>query len=577
MRINLRTQLIAVVTFLSALLVANVAVAFDHLEITVVNPQIVQGRPAVTAQVGFSVRVRAANADGSTDTAADFINAEFYTDDVPANLPPRSYLQGGERQFDNLVLLASGSPIRLRVRDADDSSVPFGEILIDCYDYVESFTLVVPPGDKFVDQVVNVTLQARDIGGGLVLNFRDDIVLDAAIGDFASGTTITVPGTAFSLGEATVPIVFWGTDPVTRENTLSAINTRVYPGQGSAATGSAIVSPLRPGPLGTVVLLLPGESLTPGVSPGKTGTPLPQISGNSFNGIDVYATDSHWNPVEPTAYPQLSWSSDDPSAGVILPPGGAMASNAELDETVRLIQSGLRRVTVTASGSLNASSESNVVVNPEGLDHFVFDYTAWDTLDVQVTTIPFSLRVRAEDVNNNPFPFNGQVTIRAKLGATDESEDYAIVNNTNFVNGQLDALVQVTKRAFSARVIVDSNGGVVGQSGHFQVNSGPLNRILLTFPGETWVPGLNDETFSGNTGTPNNVIAGQEIFPVTVRPVDRYANIVSGLRNVTISSPTGYFELPDYPNNLISLNNPVDVRVILRTAGRNNSRPTQAG
>ena len=327
--------------------------------------------------VGFSVRVRAANADGSTDTAADFINAEFYTDDVPANLPPRSYLQGGERQFDNLVLLASGSPIRLRVRDADDSSVPFGEILIDCYDYVESFTLVVPPGDKFVDQVVNVTLQARDIGGGLVLNFRDDIVLDAAIGDFASGTTTTVPGTAFSLGEATVPIVFWGTDPVTRENTLSAINTRVYPGQGSAATGSAIVSPLRPGPLGTVVLLLPGESLTPGVSPGKTGTPLPQISGNSFNGIDVYATDSHWNPVEPTAYPQLSWSSDDPSAGVILPPGGAMASNAELDETVRLIQSGLRRVTVTASGSLNASSESNVVVNPEGLDHFVFDYTAW--------------------------------------------------------------------------------------------------------------------------------------------------------------------------------------------------------
>ena len=568
MHTNLRTRWIAGVILVTTLSIPGLASAFDHLEITVVNPQIVQGRPAVTVQVGFSVRVRAVNADGSTDVAADFINAELYTDDVPANLPPRAYLQGGERQFDNLVFLASGAPIRLRVRDADDPSVPFGEILIDCYDYAETFTLVVPPGDKFVDQVVDVTLQARDGAGNLVLNFRDDVVLDALIGDFAGGPTVTVPGPSFNLGEVTVPLVFWGTDPVTRENTLSATNTRVYPGQGSAATGSAVVTPLRPGPLATVVLLLPGESLTPGVSPGKSGTPLPQISGNSFNGVDVYATDQHWNPVEPTTYPSLSWSTDDPSGGVILPPGGAMASNAELDESIRLILSGVRRVTVTASGSISASSESNVVVNPEGLDHFVFDYAVWDTTDVQVTTIPFQLRVRAEDINGNPFPFNGQVTVRAKLGATDESEDYVIVSNTTFVNGQLDALVQVTKRAFSARVVVDSNGGVVAESGTFQVNSGPLDRILLTFPGETWVPGLNDENFSGNTGTPNNVVAGQEIFPVTVRPVDRYANIVSGLRNVTMSSPTGYFELPDYPNNLISINNPVDIRVVLRTAGQ---------
>ncbi len=564
----MRNQLTIAATLCMLLIAAERASAFDRLEVEVVNPQLVQGRPAVTTQVSFSVRVRAVNADGSTDLTADFINAELYTDDVPATLPPRSYLQAGERQFDNLVFLASGSAIRLRVRDADDLSVPFGEVLIDCYDYVDAFTVVIPPGDKFVDQAIDVTLQARDINGNLVLNFRDDVVLDALVGDFSSGATITVPGTSFSLGQVTVPVVFWGTDPITRENTLTATNTRIYTGQGASATGSAIVTPLRPGSLSTVVLVLPGEILTPGVSPGKSGSPLPQVSGNAFNGVDVYATDLHWNPVEPTAYPNLSWSTDDPSAAVLLPPGGPMASNVELDETIRLIQSGLRRVTVTASGSIAATSESNVVVNPEGLDHFVFDYTVWDTTDVQVTTIPFQLRVRAQDINNNSFPFNGQVTIRAKLGTSDESEDYVIVSNTTFVNGQLDALVQVTKRAFSARVVVDSNGGVVAESGRFQVNSGPLDRILLTFPGETWVPGLNDPNFSGNTGTPNNVVAGQEISPVTVRPVDRYANIVSGLRNVTMSSPTGYFQLPDYPNNLISLSNPVDIRVILRTAGQ---------
>ena len=543
----------------------GLVMAFDHLEIEVVNPHLVGGDPAVTVQVDFSVRVRAVNADGSTDVTADFINAELYSPDVPATLPPSDYLQNGERQFDALQFLAAGQPVRLRVRDADDGSVPHAEVLIDCYNYVDHFLLVIPSGDKYVDQAVNLTVIAMDAGGELVANFRDDVTLDALVGDFASGPTLTLPGNFFGLGQADLPLVFWGTDPVTRENRLLATNSITYPGQAGPASGESVVAPLHPGPLATVVLLLPGETLTPGVSPGKSGTPQPQVSGHAFDGVDVYATDQRWNPVESAPYPALSWSSDDPSGGVSLPAGGPMAGNAELDESVTLIQSGLRRVAVTASGPIDATGESFVTVNPEGLDHFIFDYTVWDTTTVQVTTIPFQLRVRAEDANNNPFLFNGQVTLRARLGASDESEDYLLTDNTTFVDGQLAALVQVTKRAFSARLIVDSNADVVGVSGSFQVNSGPLDRILITFPGETWVPGLNDELFSGSIGVPNSTVAGLIIEPVTIRPVDRYGNIVPGQRNVTISCPTGYFELPDYPNNLISLSNPVDIRAVLRT------------
>ena len=286
------------------------------------------------------------------------------------------------------------------------------------------------------------------------------------------------------------------------------------------------------------MLLLPGEQLTPGVSPGKSGTPLAQISGNSFSGVDVYATDQHWNPVETGPYPDLAWSSDDPSLGVVLPAGGTMGGNAELDESATLIQAGLRRVSISASGAVSAGDESFVSVNPEGLDHFVFDYAVWDTTDIQVTTIPFQLRVYAMDSHGNPFPFNGEITLRARLGTSDESEDYLITNSTVFFDGQLDALVQVTKRAFSARIIVDSNSDVVGVSGDFQVNSGPLDKILMTWPGETWVPGLNDATFSGNIGSPNPLAAGQVVDPVTHPPVDRYGNIVAGTRNVTLRRPT---------------------------------------
>ncbi len=548
------------------LMTAGGARAFDHLEITVVNPHLVAGHPAVTVETDFSVNVRAANADGSTDVTANFIHAALQSPDVAAQLPARQYLVNGEYQFDNVRYLADGQPVRLRVYDFDDGSVPPAEVEINCYNYVHHFDLTVPAGDKFVDQPIALQVTARDAAGVAVLNFRDDIVLDALIGHFPSGPTQNVSGLDFNLGVATVPVTFWGTDPITRENELTATNSVVYPGQSGAAEGSATVTPLRPGPLDDVVLLLPGEDLTPGVSPGKTGVPNSQTSGMNFGGITVYATDQHWNPIEPAALPNLSWSSDDPAAGVVLPAGGVMGGNPESALSSTLIRSGTTRMTISASGAVTASSRSDLIINPQGLDHFEFDAGVWNPSDPQVTTIPFNVRIYARDSNNNTFPLNGAVSLRVRIGTTDESADYILSNNSTFVDGQLDALIQVTKRGFSARLIVDS--GVVGESAAFQVNAGPAEKILISFPGETWVNGLNDENFSGNQGTPNAVTAGDVIQPVTIRPVDRYNNLAPGNRNVTLGCPSGYFELPDYPGNVVTIDNPTDIRVVLRTAGQ---------
>ncbi len=540
------------------------ALAFDHLEITVVNPHIVAGRPAVTVQTPFSVQVRAVNGDGSTDTNADFINAQLQSPDVAANLPASAYLQNGERQFDGVTFLAPGQPVRLRVFDADDASVPTAEVQINCYNFVHHFQIAVPTGNKYVDQAVNVTITALDQAGGTVLNYRDDVVLTALVGHFSTGPSITVSGLSFANGQVTVPVTFWGTDPVTRENTLTATATVMYPGQTTPAVGSAVVSPLLPGPLSDIMLLLPGETLTPGVSPGKSGTPNSQTSGASFGGIRVYATDQRWNPVMSGPYPSIGWSSDDPDAGVVLPPAAVMVGNPETSYTATLIRSGTTRVTADASGAVSANSRSDVVINPEGLDHFEFDTGIWNPTDVQITTIPFNIRVIARDSNGNVFPLNGQVSLRVRIGTSDESADYIITNNSTFHNGQLDALIQVTKRGFSARIIVDS--GVVGESPTFQVNNGPCEKILMTFPGETWVNGLNDPTFGGNQGVPNAVVAGSIITPVTIRPVDRFNNLAPGNRNVTFTCPTGWFQLPDYPGNIVAISNPTDIRVVFRTA-----------
>lgn len=543
---------------------ATDALAFDYLEITVVNPHMVAGRPAVTVETDFSVNVRAVNNDGTTDLNADFIHAQLISPDVAAVLPGASYLSGGEFQFDNVRFLSDGQPVRLRVIDADDGSVPAADVNINCYNYVHHFDLGIPGGDKFVDQAIDVTITARDLNGVAVLNFRDDLTLTALVGHFPSGPTVLVSGGNFALGVSTEPVTFWGTDPVTRENVLTATNSVVYPGQASAAQGSATVTPLRPGPLDGVVLLLPGEDLTPGVSPGKTGVPSTQTSGQSFGGISAYATDLHWNPVEGGGLPNLSWVSDDPNGAVVLPAGGVMGGNPESSLNATLIRSGTTRVTLTASGAVNGTSRSDVVINPQGLDHFEFDTGVWNPDDPQVTTIPFNIRIIARDGANNVFPLNGAVSLRVRIGAADESADYILTNNSAFVDGRLDALVQVTKRGFSAYIVVDA--GVVGTSPGFQVNAGPAEKILMSFPGETWVNGLNDENFSGNQGTPNAVTAGDIITSMDIRPVDRYNNLAPGSRNVTFSCPSGWFELPDYPGNVITINNATSARVVLRSA-----------
>lgn len=532
-------------------LVPAVALAFDHLEITVINPEIVDGRPSVTIYEQFNVLVRAVNADGTTDTAADFIRAALSSPDVAATLPASAYLQNGERIFTGINFLDDGQPVRLRVADQDDGSVPFAQVDINCYNFVHHFEIGVPAGDKYVGQTVSLTVIARDLMNVAVRNFDDDVVLSPALGHFTAGPSVTVGGGSFVFGVAAVDVVFQGTDPALQQNTVNARNTVVYPTQAAAAAGSGLVAPLYPGSLSRVVLLLPGQTLTPGVSPGRSGTAIAQISGFPFTGIDVYATDQYWNPVASAPFPTLAWSANDAAPGVSLPAGGAMSSNTVQDQSATLMTSGLRQVTVTASGPISTSSSANVQVNPAGLHHFSFDYAVLDTNAVQATTTPFQIRVRAYDSFNNLFAYNGPVSMRVRIGAGDESADYLITTSNNFVNGVLNASVQVTKRAFSVRLIIDSNTGVVSLSGDFQVNAGPMEKVLFTLPGQTWTPGLNDPAFGGNIGLPTPIIAGQMIETLEIRAVDRYGNLVSGSRTVAITCPTGHLLLLDGGGTLI--------------------------
>ena len=546
---------------------ATGAGAWDYTELTVIDANEVDGNPAVTIGQGFCVLVRTMNGDGSVDTSVNALLFELYTTHS-ATLPPSRYIVNGEIQFDNVVFGAPGTGIQLEARAVDDVTAPKGYEWINCYPFVDHFNVSIPSGDKWVGQSIDVALTAVDEFGVPIANFADDVSLAPAIGHLAAGPTQLVSGSGFDHGQAIVPLQFLGTDPLTRSNTLTATGSRIYPGQSGYPSGDATVTPLWPADLDGVVLLLPGEQLSPGVPPGKTGAPDPQLAGVSFE-ARVHAVDAWWNPVlesDPGLPFTVSYASSDAHPGVVLPPDASMSGNLLSSQEITLITAATHGVSATATGSIADVSNSYLDLAPQSLDHFEFNYAVWDTLDVQVTTQPFNVRITARDFYENLYPFDGAVSLRIRYGV-DESEDYILSSSSVFAGGQLDTDIQVTRRFFSCALVCDSGGSASSVSGAFQVNPGPLASFLVTLPGQTYAPGLNTPGYSGNLGTPNPVTAGDVISPAVVRPVDAFFNMVGGNHFVGASSGDGYFELPAYPDNNFTVSNATNVDLVMRTHG----------
>ena len=546
---------------------APAALAWDYTELTVINAVQVDGNPAVTLGQGFSVRVRTMNGSGTVDTSVNALLFELYTTHN-ATLPPAHYIVNGEIQFDDVVFNAAGTGIQLEARAVDDVTAPKGYEWINCYPFVDHFNLSLPAGDKWVGQDIAVTLTAVDEFGVPIANFADDVNLSAALGHLGSGPTALLSGSAFNHGQAVVDIQFLGTDILTRANTLTATGGRIYPGQSSYPTGSAVVTPLWPAALDGIVLLLPGEALTPGVPPGKSGAPSAQFAGVPF-AATVYAVDAWWNPVlatDPGLPFTVSYASSDAHGDAMVPPAAAMSGNVLADQSITLITAAMHSVSASASGSIVDLDNSYVNLAPQSLDHFEFNYAIWDTLDVQVTTQPFLVRLTARDFYDNRYSFDGAVSLRVRYG-TDESEGYILSSSNTFSDGELQTDIQVTRRFYSCALVCDSGGSASSTSGSFQVDPGPLASFLVTLPGQTYAPGLNTPGYGGNLGAPNPVTAGDVISPAVVRPVDAYFNMVGGTHFVGASSGDGYFELPAYSDNNFTVSNATDVDLIQRSHG----------
>jgi hypothetical protein len=145
--------------------------------------------------------------------------------------------------------------------------------------------------------------------------------------------------------------------------TATAIDTNLL---DPTTTWAPSVSPsagtftVLPGPATQFLVVVPGETYTPGSPTGKLGSPVSQIAGSSFT-VTVYQTDSEFNQVPSTTTPNVLITSNDAGAQV----------NSPLNSSP-LLTEGFINYTVTASLAqagfiITASTTTGTPIGAQGI------------------------------------------------------------------------------------------------------------------------------------------------------------------------------------------------------------------
>lgn len=520
---------------------AGVALAYNHLEIVTSG-----GESDETQSVGFSVIVTARNPDGTIDAGA-YPLVSFTSSDPNASLPPNSYLSGGQATFNNLVLNTPGDQT-ITVSDYYDPTVLEGTLPLNVHRFVDHFDFVIPHGAKSVGVPFQITIVAKDNTGATNLIFSDNVSLSASVGEISPSSVL---GSSFTNGEATLMVTLYGTDLITHINSITCTNNITYPGQPQTPSGTSENFTISPGSYSTIILLFPGESLTPGSAPGKSGEPTQQVAGVSFSEVKVKAVDEYWNPVSAPPYPTISFSSTDTLA--TLPPLTPMTSNSESFSNLVLRTAGSQTVIVEEDIDHNTNVSTILIVH-NSVNHFSFAQIP----SPQTTITPFNVSITARDAfENRVYSFNSDIALESSTGPYTYTPTLVTLTS-----GVWTGLVHVTKKANNGYLTCDDLAGHTGRSNDFTINAGPFSELLIVLPGETYTPGISP----GRSNPPTEVQAG-EMVTATIRAVDEYWNQVAGssvLVPISISSSTGYIESLDDGAQLTQFGIG-DYRVIFRT------------
>jgi hypothetical protein len=293
----------------------------------------------------------------------------------------------------------------------------------------------------------------------------------------------------------------------------SYINISVQDRTNPPHTGYSNQFNVVAGQISKLQVLLPGESTTPGISPGKKGTVNDILAGSSIN-VRVNAVDAFWNVITNSS-DVVHFVSSDPLAG--LPPDSPLNMGTR-QVVITLNSTGLQTVSAfdLTSPQVSPATSTQIRVNPGNLDHFVFD----QIYGPKFVGTPFSVKINAVDLLGNLVSaYSGLVTLSASTG------DGTIVPVTaNFINGTWMGNITLKKAAGGVflHALDNATPPHSGTSKEFEVKPGTLAGFQVIVPGLSATPGVSP----GYMGTPKAQNVGRP-FSININGVDEYWNVVT--------------------------------------------------
>ncbi|RKZ06660.1 hypothetical protein DRQ32_10895, partial [bacterium] len=243
------------------------------------------------------------------------------------------------------------------------------------------------------------------------------------------------------------------------------------------------------GPYADLVVLLPGETATPGLAPGKIGTPLPVTSGLSVPAT-VQATDAWWNPVadQPAVHFSSSTyfqmiSANDQALGV----GGTRSFDVFFKAATT------QTLSVADLIQPSSNDSSDIVVTPGAFDRLMV-IAPGETPDpggpeadgkigtpsTRTASLEFNLRVQSVDQFWNQVDNS---TENISLASDDNSltPTNPINNGQSMVNGEIIFPLFLTSTGYvTLGATALNNTDIIGQSVTIPVEQGA--QYLITVP-----------------------------------------------------------------------------------------------
>jgi len=238
---------------------------------------------------------------------------------------------------------------------------------------------------------------------------------------------------------------------------------------------------VTPGPYTDLLILAPGEDLSPGAETGRSGTPTDQSINYAFT-VTVYATDQWFNPVG-GIMDMVRITSGDPMAQL---PVDASMTDGRVDFSIRLSTGGFQQIT---AGNVN---QPDIVVSTTEVKMISSGFHL--EAEITPTTVqagsPFSLTVKVtNDAGSVIQEINSSVTIEVRNASTQEPGKGELAN-TGFqlLQGQHTETETYTYAEDIVLVITDDAGNIPALTGVLTVLPGAPAAILLT-SNPPWVKG----------------------------------------------------------------------------------------